>query len=90
MGKACSVSQCDDLCSKLAILALNGGNVEVLKMILDTHGEKDIHWPFYHSFDLLKHDGGDPDLIRVVEESKFESMVPPGKRFSDLHPLDYM
>lgn len=79
-----------ELCSRLATLALDDGNAGMLKAILEVHGKNRIQWPFHYHFDLLKHEeGGDPELISVVENSEFRSMVPPGKRFSDLHPLSY-
>lgn len=79
-----------ELCSKLATLALNNRKAEILEAILEVHGKERIEFPFHHAFDNLKHEGGDPELVRIVEKSKFESMVPSGKRFSDLHPLDYL
>jgi hypothetical protein len=79
-----------ELCSKLATNAIFAGNAKMLEAVLQVHGNHRIEFPFHHAFDTLKHEGGDPELVRIVENSKFESMVPAGKRFSDLHPLDYL
>lgn len=78
-----------NLCRSLATLALEQQNADMLKVILDERVGQYL-WDFQRMFDNLKHDGSNPDLVRLIENSDFESCVPPGKRFSDLHPLDMM
>jgi hypothetical protein len=39
--------------------------------------------------DILKHDGSAPDIVKVIDESRYVSPYPPGTRFRDMHPLDY-
>jgi len=77
------------LCRSLATLALEDQNAEMLKAILDMHDHQ-FEWEFNRTFDNYKHEGGNPEIIRIVEESGYTSPVPLGKRFSDLHPLDYL
>jgi hypothetical protein len=85
------------LCSTLACLAIRDPNPKLLKEILEVHGKNAIRWDFHAKFDGLKHQAADVDAdadvletVRVIENSEFESMVPEGKRFSDLHPLDFL
>jgi hypothetical protein len=77
------------LCRILATLALEDQNAEMLKAILDVH-DRQLEWEFHRTFDSFEHEGGDPEIIRIVKKSGFKSMIPPGKRFSDMHPLDYL
>jgi hypothetical protein len=80
------------LCSSwLAVLALEARNAGMLHAILQVQEDQSFDWPFHRAMDDLKHEtGGDPEIIRMVEEAGFKSMVPPGKRFYDMHPLDYL
>ena len=78
------------LASRLASFALADRNAEMLKAVLEIHDSKGLHWLFNADYNYLKHEGTQPEIIRIIESSGFQSMVPPGKRFSDLHPLDYL
>jgi hypothetical protein len=83
------------LCNSLACVAILGPNPKILEAILEIHGNRRIRWNFHAAFDYLKHAGPDAppevlETVRVIENSEFKSMVPEGKRFSDLHPLDYL
>jgi hypothetical protein len=83
------------LCESLACLAILVPDPKMLEVILEVHGKNDIRFNFHAAFDSLKHDkaASDPiaaEAVRVVEKSEFKSMVPEGKRFKDLHPLDYL
>lgn len=78
------------LLSHLATVALETKNGVMLKAVLDVHGAEVIQWQFHWHFDKMKHDGSEPEIVRVIEESQFVSMVPPGKAFLDMHPLDWM
>jgi hypothetical protein len=83
------------LCGSLACLAIQVPNPKILKEILDINGKEEIRDNFHAAFDQLKHEGAVADAevletVRVVEISEFRSMVPEGKRFTDLHPLDYL
>jgi hypothetical protein len=62
----------------------------MLEAILEVHGKNAIEWSFHHYFDDLKHEGNNPRIVQIVEDSGFKSMVPEGKRFNDLHPLGYL
>jgi hypothetical protein len=60
---------------------------DILKTILD---EKigQFEYDFHIVFDGMKHDESNPDLIRVVKNSDYKSPSMPGKRWSDIHPLN--
>jgi hypothetical protein len=80
------------LCSKLATTALANRDAKILEALLEVHGDNDIEWFFERDFDTLKHEGHGPvdaEIVRIVENSSFKSMVPPGERFR-YHPLDVM
>jgi hypothetical protein len=77
------------LCEHLALLALEAKNAEMMKAILAVH-KGEILWQFHREFDRLKHEEGHQEIIDIVESSGFQSMVPRGQRFSDIHPLDYL
>jgi hypothetical protein len=62
----------------------------MLEAILEVHGNRRVEWAFHADFDGLKHEGTHPDIVRIVENSSFKSMIPQGKRFKDLHPLGYL
>jgi len=83
------------LCVSLACLAILVPNPKILEAILEVHGKRRIRWNFHAAFDQLKHEGvnSHPDAletVRIIENSEFKSMVPEGKRFGDLHPLNYL
>jgi hypothetical protein len=78
------------LSSRLAINAIADENTDMLEAILEVHRCVPIDFPFHHYFDTLKHEGDNPTLVQIVEDSGFKSMVPEGKRFSDLHPLQFL
>ena len=78
------------LSTDLMVDAISIENADMLEAILEVHGSGPIHWTFHHYFDTLKREGDNPTLVQIVEDSGFKSMVPEGKRFSDLHPLDYL
>lgn len=83
------------LCNSLACLAILIPNPKLVEVILEVHGNKRIRFNFHAAFDSLKHEGPGAnedvrETVRVIEKSKFESMVEPGKRFRDIHPLDYV
>jgi hypothetical protein len=78
------------LSSRLATDAIANENADILEAILEVHGRGPIEFPFHHYFDTLKHEGDNPTIVQIVEDSGFKSMVPEGKRFSDLHPLDFL
>ncbi|KAF2429954.1 hypothetical protein EJ08DRAFT_679477 [Tothia fuscella] len=83
------------LCSSLACLAILVPKPKILEVILKVHGDKRIRFNFHAAFDELKHEGPTAsedvrETVCVVEKSKFKSMVPLGKRFMDIHPLDFM
>jgi hypothetical protein len=80
-----------ELCSKLATVALTNRDAGILEALLEVHGDRKIDSWFHGLFDFLKHEGKDPgdaELVRIIETSKFKSMVKPGKRFRH-HPLDH-
>jgi hypothetical protein len=84
-----------ELCKSLACLAIQVPESRTLETILEVHGKKDIQWNFHAAFDQLKYSGADADAdiietVRDIENSEFESLVPEGKRLSDLHQLDYL
>ena len=77
------------LCQALASLVLEDQNVEMLKAILEEYSGV-LDWDFNRIFDTYKHEGGNPDVISIVENSCFESVIPPGKRFSDVCDLEFI
>jgi hypothetical protein len=77
------------LCKKaLAMHALLVRDAKMLKAVLDEHA--DIDWPFHKEYDSIKYKWSERKILRVVRKSRFKSMVPRGKRFHDLHAMDYM
>lgn len=48
------------------------------------------HFDFDAQYDTMKHKGTDPEIVEYIDGTGFKSMVPRGKRFSDMHPLDYL
>jgi hypothetical protein len=82
------------LCNSLGCLAILVPNPKMLEVILKVHGKRRIRFSFHAAFDSSKHEGPDTndvrETVRVIEKSEFRSMVKPGQRFSDLHPLDYL
>lgn len=76
------------LCRYLSTVALVERKADILREILKEDFQ--FHWTFDANADAVKHDGSAPDIVKVIEESRYVSPVPPGKRFSDLHPLDYL
>lgn len=78
------------LSSRLATDAIANDNAGMLETILEVNKNSSIDFPFHHYYDTLKHEGNNPAIIQTVEDSSFKSMVPEGKRFNDLHPLDFL
>jgi hypothetical protein len=82
------------LCSTLATLALEKREPELLEALLEVHGDSEIEWFFDQGFHFLKDKARksprDLDVIRVVENSKFKSSVPPGERYKQPHALDML
>jgi hypothetical protein len=77
------------LCTALASLALEDQNAEMLKAILEEHSGV-LDWDFNRIFDKYKHEGGNLEIISIVENSGFENVIPPGKRFSDVCDLEFI
>jgi hypothetical protein len=80
------------LCSGLATLALKNRDATILEALLEVHGNSEIEWFFHRDFDNLKPGQGAPgdaEIIRIVENSQFESMVKPGERFR-FHSLNFL
>jgi hypothetical protein len=69
------------LCRNLATLAINHERVEIMGPILESTPHPGV------MYDHIKRTGSNPELIRVIDESDFESWVPKGKKFSDF-PYD--
>jgi hypothetical protein len=76
------------LMPELADTALESRNKEMLEAILDHHDGR-YNWWLSYELDRLKHEDGNEEIVQLIENSNFRSIVPPGKRFKDLHPLDY-
>jgi hypothetical protein len=74
---------------KLATLALVARNPPILEAVLEVYHSQ-MEWQFDAQFDSMKHKGSDPEMFRIIEKSGYKSPIEPGKKFSDLHPLDYM
>jgi hypothetical protein len=80
------------LCTRLASIALRDRDAKILEALLEVHGDGNIEMGFHRDFDILKHEGKDPEdaeIVRIIENSKFESIVPPGERFR-FHPMEFM
>jgi hypothetical protein len=76
------------VCEKLATFALRDQNKDMLRVIMLVH-DGIYEGDFPGMFDDMKHDGGDPGIIRIVEEMRYESPVSlEGKRYYQRHLLD--
>jgi len=77
------------ICSRLCTIALLERNTNMLRTVL----QKDLSsfdLAFHWTADDLKHDGGAPDIVKVIDESGYVSPLTPGRRWRDVHPLDLM
>jgi hypothetical protein len=72
------------LCHYLATVAIYEKKIGVMKPILETD-HKQCEMAFEAAYDNLKQfPKTNRELLRVIDESGFKSMVPPGKRFHRL------
>ncbi|KAF2420129.1 hypothetical protein EJ08DRAFT_31291 [Tothia fuscella] len=73
----------------LAMHALLLRDATMLKAVLDELFD-DIDWPFHEEYNRIKYRWNEQKIARVVRKSIFKSIVPRGKRFRDLHAMEYM
>lgn len=73
----------------LALHALSVRDAKMLEAVLDEHAD-DIEWPSHNEYDEIKYKLSEWKIVLVVRKSRFKSLVPRGKRFRDLHLLDYL
>jgi hypothetical protein len=77
------------LCHYLGVIALWEKKIGLLKPILESNNTE-FEWAFHREYEKLKQlPKTNREILRVVDESGYKSIVPPGKKFDRL-PIWYL
>jgi hypothetical protein len=62
-------------------------DAKMLEAVLDEYADN-MEWPFHGEYEGTKDELSECEVVRVVNNSRFNSIVLHSKRFRDLHAME--